>query len=150
MPPPSRSVNGSIDLINCLGTRDLFLLKDIEYISRSRRFRPGKSGTNREHCERGGKTGPIPGGEDAGMGVPGESRRGVRGQSMTKDVRTREGFNKFLRRSPLSGVNHTIIGHLGRFLFVFFSSCCTIIERCLQFRVIRERVIRLLRFIINT
>lgn len=83
MPPfpfPSLSahVNGSIDLINCLGTRDLFLSKDIEYISRSRRFRPGKSGTNREHRDRSGKTGPIPGGEEAGMGVPGESRRGTR------------------------------------------------------------------------
>lgn len=134
MLPPSRSVNGSIDLINCLGTRDLFLSKDIEYISRSRRFRPGKSGTNREHRERGGKTRPIPGGEDARMG-PGGISTGVRGQSMTKDVRTREGFNKFLRRSPLSGVNHTVIGHLGG-ISLFFS-CCAIIERC--FRVIRER-----------
>lgn len=32
---------------------------------------------------------------------------------MTKDVKAREGFNKFLRRSPLSGVNHTVIGYLG-------------------------------------
>lgn len=80
-PPPPRytaHVNGSIDLINCLGTRDLFLSKDIEYISGSRRFRPGKSGTNREHRERGGKTGPIPRGEEAGMGVPGECRRDTR------------------------------------------------------------------------
>lgn len=41
---------------------------------------------------------------------------------MTKDVRTKEGFNKFLRRSPLSGVNHTVIGHLED-ISLFFLFC---------------------------
>lgn len=85
-------MNGSIDLINCLDTRDLFLSKD-EYIP-NRRFRPGKSGTNRKRRRRASgveKLGQSPKGKKREWLVPGESRPGQRGESMTKDARTEEG-----------------------------------------------------------
>jgi len=93
----------------------IYFYRRIEYIPESCRFRPGKSGTNREHRERAGKTGPIllPEGKKLGWVPPGESLDGKEDGVWQKTWgRTREGFNKFLRRSPLSGVNHTIIGRL--------------------------------------
>lgn len=86
----SARVNGSIDLINRLGARDLFLSRD-EYISRIGRFRSGKSGTNRKRRERSGKTGPILRREKAGTSVLGESppTRGTSGRE-----REREEYDK--------------------------------------------------------
>jgi len=60
---------------------------------------------------------------------------------MTKDVRTREGFNKFLRRSPLSGVNHTVIGLLEDISLYFLL--------CNYQAMSRVPLIRLLRSFIN-
>lgn len=92
----------------------IYFYRSIEYIPESRRFRPGKSGTNREHRERGWKNwANPPGGEKVGVGAPGGISDGREDRVWQKTWgRTREGFNKFLRRSPLSGVNHTIIGRL--------------------------------------
>lgn len=106
----------------------------------NRRFRPGKSGTNRERREwtneRDGKTGPIPEGEKAGMARPGGISVGTTGREYDKrrEDGRRKGFNKFLR-SPLSGVNHTVIGHLRD---VRLPACGFVRGNVLLFRVIYE------------
>lgn len=107
-------VNGSIDLINCLGTRNLFLSKDRVYPGESP-FSSGqkwyKSGASRAGWKNWANP---PGGEKVGVGaLSGNLSMGKR----TEDDKRREdergkGFNKFLRRSLLSGANHTIIGRL--------------------------------------
>lgn len=83
-------VNGSIDLINCLGTRNLFLSKDRVYPGDSSFSCRAKVIQIGSIAERGGKTGAIPAEEKgSGMGI---SRwnlfsDGNEDKSVTKDAR---------------------------------------------------------------